>query len=379
MKKILLLSIAMFALGLDAYVVSGLLPGIGHAFHVSASAVGQMVAVFTLCYALSAPICATLLAGRSVRQILLLAMAVFIIANAATALVTSFAQLLLVRAIAGAAAGLFSPTAAAAAVALAPPEKKGRALGFILGGMGVGTVIGVPLGLLLAEHTQWQNVFLLVSLLGLVAAVGIYWKFPSFKAKSTPSLRSRMHMLVNPKVTETIAITVMVSIASLGLYTYLAPIIHSTIGVQSIAPYLWAWGVGGIVGSFSIGSLIDVTGQPKRLLVAILFIMGVSMLVLPHALVSNIVGFIPFFLWGATGWSSQAPQQHALLSIEPEHGAIVVALNSSANYLGSAIGAGLGGLALGFGVLPNFLPYIAGAIALTACAGQIILSRRRRC
>ncbi|MEK4179226.1 hypothetical protein NSQ61_06455 [Aeribacillus sp. FSL K6-1121] len=43
------------------------------------------------------------------------------------------------------------------------------------------------------------------------------------------------------------------------------------------------------------------------------------------------------------GWASQAPQQHERLRYQPEHDAAVVALNSSANYLGSAVGSSLGG------------------------------------
>src|SRR5699024_5178073 len=58
-----------------------------------------------------------------------------------------------------------------------------------------------------------------------------------------------------------------------------------------------------------------------------------------------------FFLWGAMGWASLAPQQHILLAYQPQNGSIAVALNSSVNYLGSSIGATLCGvvLAVGFG------------------------------
>ncbi|HZH62119.1 MAG TPA: hypothetical protein VEY70_21650 [Metabacillus sp.] len=44
------------------------------------------------------------------------------------------------------------------------------------------------------------------------------------------------------------------------------------------------------------------------------------------------------------GWASLAPQQHALLISQPRHGKAAVALNSSANYLGSAVGSTLGEL-----------------------------------
>ena len=105
------------------------------------------VTFFTLFYAISAPIFSTLLTGRPIRQILMFAMIIFIGANVLSALAPSLLWLLLSRALAGIGAGLYSPMAAAAAVSMVPVEKKGRAIGLMLGGMSAGTVIGVPLGL----------------------------------------------------------------------------------------------------------------------------------------------------------------------------------------------------------------------------------------
>ncbi len=63
MKNILFLPIAMFAFGMDAYIVAGIIPEISTSFHITEAQTAQMVTAFTLCYALSAPILATLLAG----------------------------------------------------------------------------------------------------------------------------------------------------------------------------------------------------------------------------------------------------------------------------------------------------------------------------
>lgn len=80
------------------------------------------------------------------------------------------------------------------------------------------------------------------------------------------------------------------------------------------------------------------------------------------------------------GWASQAPQQHALLRLQPNHGAAVVALNSSANYLGSAIGSALGGMVMLAGLAPSRLPFAAGCLVLVTLLGQwgIVSSKRKR-
>lgn len=61
MRRVFLLTIGMFTLGFDAYVMAGLLPDIGATFKIIDSQTGQAVTIFTLCFALAAPIFATLL------------------------------------------------------------------------------------------------------------------------------------------------------------------------------------------------------------------------------------------------------------------------------------------------------------------------------
>ncbi|GLH62668.1 MFS transporter [Parageobacillus sp. G301] len=233
--------------------------------------------------------------------------------------------------------------AAAAAASLVPEQKRGRALGMTLGGMSTGTVVGVPLGLIIAEHLDWHATLWFITALGLIAMIGIVIWFPSFPVSAPPSLRQRVAMMTNGRVAAIVGITFMTSIASLGLYTYIATILDNLADIPIVTPYLWAWGIGGVVGSFSIGTLIDRMGRPDLLMAGILAIMALAMFSLPLVLSFSILSFLPFILWGAMGWASQAPQQHELLRLQPDHGAAVVALNSSANYLGSAIGSTLGG------------------------------------
>jgi predicted MFS family arabinose efflux permease len=184
-------------------------------------------------------------------------------------------------------------------------------------------------------------------------------------------------MLTNKRIAEVTGITLLTSVASLGLYTYIASILHSLADIHHITPYLWAWGIGGVIGSFSIGSLIDRTGRPSWLMAGILAIMAFAMFSLPLGLKFPILGFLPFVLWGGMGWASQAPQQHVLLHLQPDHSAATVALNSSANYLGSAIGSALGGMMMLAGLAPSHLPFAAGCLVLVTLLGQLLVVIRK--
>ena len=231
----------MFTLGLDAYVVAGILPEIGKTFGTSDAINAQTVTAFTLCYAIAAPVFATLLVRKSVKKVLIGALLVFTIANIASALSPDLHILLLSRALAGIGAGLFSPVAAAAAVAMVTPERKGRALSLILGGMSTGTVIGGPFGLLLAQHFGWQSTLWLVTAIGLVGLIGIASGFPDIAVATPPSLKSRLSVMTNGRVAATVGVTFLTALASLGL-AFIAPMPMNIAAITQVTPYLWILG-----------------------------------------------------------------------------------------------------------------------------------------
>ncbi|MGW7556081.1 MFS transporter, partial [Streptomyces rimosus] len=173
MRKVWLLALGAFALGLDAYVMAGLLPVVAGDLRASVSLVGQMVTVFTLAYAVAAPLVAGLMAGVRPRVVIVVALGVFTVGNAVTALAPSLGALLAARVVAGAGAGVYAALSTAAASALVPGERRGRALALVMGGMSTGTVLGVPVGVLLAGHAGWRSTMWLVTGLGAVALVGL--------------------------------------------------------------------------------------------------------------------------------------------------------------------------------------------------------------
>ncbi|MBU3750668.1 MAG: MFS transporter, partial [Mycobacterium sp.] len=140
MGRVVLLAVGMFALGLDAFIVAGLIPDIAAQTGVAEAQVGQMVTVFTLSYAISGPLLSSIIKADA-KTLLLAAMVVFTLGNVASAVADSFALLLASRVVAGVGAGLYSPTAAAAAASLVSPERRGRALSVVLAGLSVGTVV----------------------------------------------------------------------------------------------------------------------------------------------------------------------------------------------------------------------------------------------
>ncbi|MBV8927187.1 MAG: MFS transporter [Bradyrhizobium sp.] len=359
------LALGAFALGLDAYVLAGLLPGMARDLATTQALAGLGVALFTAAYALSAPALAFVAGRYSTRLALLAGLGLFTLGNIATMAAPSLAVLLAARLMAGIGAGLYSPLAAASAAGMVDAGRRGRALATVLAGLSIGTALGVPLGLLVEHRFGWRWTICLIVLLGLAAAAGV----ASRRADGSPTMpavawRERLVALRAPFTFATLGVTLCTGIASLGLYTYLAEVAAARGAAACTDAFIWSWGLGGMVGALLIGRVIDRYLPPARATLLLLVLLGVGFVLVGWG--SPAAVGVGCFLWGLAGWASVAPQQHALVSHTPAHATALIAWNSSINYLGSAVGAALGSVALGAQLSAQGLPMAALAAVVVA-------------
>ncbi|OYO30523.1 MFS transporter [Janthinobacterium sp. PC23-8] len=367
-----LIAVGAFALGMASYVTAGLIPLIAPAFAVSLALAAQLVTAFTLGYGLGSPLAVALLPARRQRAGLLLALAVFVAANGASALAGDFASLMLLRAVAGIASGVYLALGIAASAAVSTPGQQGKAISMIMGGMAGGTVLGVPLSLLLAQQLGWASALWLVALLGALALAGLCWKLPALPAAPAMPLCRKLALLADGQVLTILAVSLLAAIASLGMYTFIALLVAP--GGAAVAPFLWAWGVGGVVGSVLVGPLADRMAAP-RLTLMILLLLALSLAALPLAGAwHHYLALLPIVLWGAAGWALQVPQNQRLLAVRAKQGDVnlAIALNESALYLGSAIGAAAGGLLL----LLDWPMWMLAASSAAVASAAALLQRR---
>ncbi|MEJ4099221.1 MFS transporter [Corynebacterium mastitidis] len=361
------------ALGLDAYVLAGLVQEMSHDLGTTVSGVGMGVTVFTAAYALAGP----LMAGRAARRPrrnLTLALCLFTAGNVATLLAPGIAVFLASRLLAGAAAGVYSPLSSAVAATM-KPERKGQALSLVLAGLATGSVLGVPLGLLLAEHSNWRCTIGLIAALGALSLLGITRthedSFPSIQA---PGFTASMKALARRTTALTVIVTLLTGMGSLGLYTYIQPLLQGSSLSGNTTTAIWVWGCGGAIAVFAIGKVLDSVKSTLAITAAIVSALALVLLLIgsTHSAYALMPGL---FLWGALGWSSLAPQQHTLLSESPDNGATAVAANASANYLGSSLGSAAGAGLIAAGVTGQSLAL--WATLPLACAVLVQLFRMR--
>lgn len=111
-----------------------------------------------------------------------------------------------------------------------------------------------------------------------------------------------------------------------------------------------------------------------------MLMLALSLLALPLAAHWHAwLAVVPIALWGAVGWALQVPQNNELIQAREQQGDgnLAVALNESALYLGSAIGAAGGGMLLLLNLPVAALAISACAIAVTGALLQITNLRRQ--
>ncbi|MFI8367842.1 MFS transporter [Streptomyces sp. NPDC085466] len=362
LKRLLPLALATFAVGTDGYVIAGLLPSIAADLGVSTPAAGQLVTVFALTLALSAPVTGALTGGLDRRSALLVALGVFVVGNAVTALGTTYGVVMAARVVTAVGASAITAAASSTAAALQPPERRGRALAFVLGGLTLATALGMPLGTLVGG-ADWHLALWAVAGIGLLAALGIAVALPKVELPAT-SLADRMRPLGQGRVLGLLAVTTLALLGTYTLYTYITPTLgEATGGSESLTTLvLLVLGFGTLAGNIAAGRLVD-RHSPARVLTGTLAVAAVALALTPLAVRGLPSTLVWGAVWGVTVGIVVVPQQHRLIALAPASAPVLLGLNSSALYVGIALGGGLGGLAQDrFGLAPAELGPVAAVI-----------------
>lgn len=347
--RVLMVTLGSFALGTDAFVVAGILPDIARDMHVTGAVAGQIETIFSLTVAIGSPILVALLENITPRRLILLSLALFIVSNILAAAAMNFGVLMVVRVLAACGVAIYTPVAAGLVASFAPPEARGRALGLLGTGMTSSIVLGVPLGILIGSQTTWRLTFVFVSILALVALIGILALIPEVTHPPTMSLGARLAFLRQPALLVMLCNAVVWMIGGYTLYSYLGLVLKNVTHLDSIAAsavFLW-FGLTSIVGNILGGYGTDRWGTERTLAIGITG--GGIGLLLISLLGTSVLGIsIALGIWALAGWMLGAPQQHRLISEVPQAVGVLLSLNGSAIYLGIGIGAAFGGLMLNY-------------------------------
>jgi predicted MFS family arabinose efflux permease len=365
------LAVAAFAIGTEAFVIAGLLPAIASDLQISLAATGQLVTAYALTYAVGSPVLAVAFNNLDRRTVLALALCCFIVGNLLAVAAQSFAILLASRMLMAVGAGLCMPTALAVAVAIASPERRGRAIALVTSGMTVATVLGVPLGTWVGNHYGWRATFALVAGLGAAALAGLLFGLPEGLPRNTATLGQRLAVARRSAVLHALSITAFWAVGGFTVFTYLAiPLRGLGLSPTEIGLALLIFGVAAAIGNMLGGSLADRIGPVPTAtlgLVTMMTALALQSIALKFAApeFARPIFLCLIFFWGIGGWTFYPGQVANLVQIERHAPMIALSLNASAMYLGFAVGGALGGIVLTT-LSPDDLGWVGGSSVAAA-------------
>lgn len=362
---------AAFVLYTDDYVIAGILPELAADLDVTEGRAGQLVTVFSLTVAISAPLAAVALAKVPRRRLFSAALLVFIAANTGAAITESFAVLAMLRVTAALAASAMTPALFAFTARHAPGQKVGRYIAIVSLGVTGSIAAGVPLGTWIGGIFGWRATFTTMAVAGTLVLVFMLVTLPrTERTDETPELVEQFRILRQAPIALGLLVNCLLMTGSMMMLTYLAPYLAATTtaGVEERALAFSLSGVAGIVGIWLGGMATDRLGANRTLLIGIGTI-ATTMIAL-WMLWTIRPAPLPFVLvvltlWGGMAfWNSPAIQARLHHLAGPVSGQ-ALALNTSGTYLGISIGAATGGTILST-VGPGALPLTAAGFAAAA-------------
>ncbi|WP_064745305.1 MFS transporter [Pseudonocardia acaciae] len=371
-----ILAVGTFAVGTDAFVIAGVLPSIASSLGVGLAAAGQLVTVFSLAYALTAPVLGMLTAGWSRRTALVVALAAFTVGNVLTALAPDYGLVLASRVLAAAGAALFTATASATAAGLAGPTHRGRAIAIVMFGITSSLVLGAPLGTAIGGLADWRATLWFVTVLGLVAAVLLRLRLPRLAptratAEGTDAdataLRQRLAPLADRRVLGLLTRTLVVFTGIYLPYTYLSAVYQPATGDDGnkLALALLLFGVAGTAGNLAAGALAD-RFDPRRVIVVGTLAPTVALLAVPALRGSMATAVVAVLVTGVLSFTVTTPQQQQLVAMSPGAQSVVTSLYQSVLYLAVSLSGVLGGLGLNLVGAAALAPVAAGFVLLAS-------------
>jgi MFS transporter, DHA1 family, inner membrane transport protein len=361
------LAVGGFAIGTTEFATMSLLRYFAHDLHIDEPTAGHVISSYALGVVVGAPTIAVLSARVTRRSLLMGLMGVFALANLLSALSPTYAWMLLFRFLSGLPHGAYFGIATLVAASLVPTQRRTQAVGRVLLGLTVATIVGVPLANWMGRIYGWRWAFVMVAGLALLCAVLIALFAPRDRILASASPLRELGALKRSQVWLTLATGAIGFGGIFAVYTYLGSTLIDVTHVSAATAALVfsVFGVGMTVGNLVIPRFADRALMPTA--GVLLAGSGAVLAIYPTAAVNFWTVSADVFLIGVGGALATVLQTR-LMDVAGEAQSLAAALNHSAFNVANALGPWLGGMAVaaGFGLAST--GYVGCALAVGGLA-----------
>ncbi|MBN8205760.1 MFS transporter [Microbacterium esteraromaticum] len=355
---LLSLAIGSFGIGMTEFVVMGLLPDIAadllpalwvQSPEEALGRAGWLISLYALGVVIGAPTIAGFAARFPRHRVMIVLAIALTVFNALTVVLPTFELVALSRLLAGLPHGAYFGIGALVAADVMGPGNRAKGVAFILTGLTLANVIGVPLGTFLGQQWGWRTAFAVVTLVFAVGALCVARFVPAHPGSPGRTMREELGVFRSTQVWFALAVGAIGFGGFFAVYSYIAPVVTEVAGAAewTVPIVLVLMGVGMTVGNLIGGHLADI--DLRRTLLWGLAAMTVVFVVL--AMVSAwIVTLSALVLVVGIVSSVLSPTiQTRLMDVAGDNQSIAAALNHSALNVGNSLGAFLGGAVIAAG------------------------------
>jgi DHA1 family inner membrane transport protein len=366
------LLVGNFMIGFGVMVVGGTLNDLTQSLRISVTEGGHLIAIAAIMMGVGAPVLATLVAGMDRRKLLTLAMLWFAAGHLLCALAPSYHWLWPLRALTVLSAAVFTPQAAATMGFMSTPAHRGRAITFVFMGWSIASVLGMPMAAWVGERLGWRVAMSLVAVGSLAAAWMVHRGLPKGIRPPALSWRSWRKVGRSPLLIVVVLVTGLQSAGQFTVLAYGAPYFKNGFGAnpEQISLMFAYFGAMALAGNLVLNRIVDRMGA-ARAVTTTLAMMFVSLLAWPLGSTLPLLALV-MLPWALAGFATNSGQQARLGGLSPRLAPALMALNTSAIYLGHAIGATGGGWIIEHGGYSQLhwpgLIWLTLALALSAWA-----------
>ncbi len=359
---LLLVGAVQFVNILDFMMIAPLGPRLALALDMPESHLADATAAYTFAAAISGLATAGFLDRFDRRPALVLSVLGLVLGTAAGGLATSFGELLAARMLAGMFGGPATSIAVSIVSDVIPPQRRGRAMGAVMGAFAAASVLGVPMGIALAELGSWHTPFFAVAGLGLVVAIAARALLPSLRGHMTPVVGAThstfAQMLARPVVVASYLMTFTVNAGAFVLLPNIATFVQNNLGLpESQLKYMYL--VGGVVSFFTTritGILVDRLGAVRLATLGTIAFVSVTyvgfidprLLPLDTHLLACMYGLFMAFMF-ANGVRNVAYTTLTTRVPRPDERARFMSIQSAVQHIAAAVGASASARLLGVG------------------------------
>ncbi|MGY0693451.1 MFS transporter [Virgibacillus sp. FSP13] len=377
-KRVYLLTIVSFVVGMVELIIGGILDLVATDLNVSIGQAGLLITVFSLVYAIAAPILLTITSNVERKRLTLLALLVFFLGNLIAVISPSYSILLIARIIAAASGSLLVVLCVTLASNIVEKKYRGRAIGIVFMGVSGSLVLGVPIGLMLGNAFGWRSPFILISVLTVLSMIGVYFFMGKIEPKPAIPFMKQLRTLKNRKILFAQLTTFLFLAGHLTLYGYLTPFLKTTMGLDGtwVSIVYLIFGVAAVTGGGVGGTLADRFGaKPTILSVTIVF--GLSIFTIPYTTFALPIFLVVMIVWSMMSWAITPAMQSYLIEASPETSDIQQSLNNSALHFGIATGSFVGSIVIEHASV-ELNPTIGGLFVIIALGTAIFSMVRVR-